>query len=223
MLRLRGITDYLRAALRGITDHLRAAWRVSSAVAWRVPSPLAGEGQIGGATRASRSGGVVPPFLSFPREGGRNPLSSVRVEPIGPDPFPVGADAERIVDRRRFLWAATAAAAVTVAGEWVARGAAAARPARLEVEHDAIHPLAVGDAHATMTSGGADALIVRLDASTVVGFARRCPHLGCPVLWAPERGRFECPCHHAAFDARTGRVLFGPPRRGLEPVTIRTA
>ena len=56
-----------------------------------------------------------------------------------------------------------------------------------------------------------------------IAFDRRCPHLGCPVLWSAERTRFECPCHHAAFDARTGEVLFGPPRRGLAPAIVRRA
>ncbi len=41
------------------------------------------------------------------------------------------------------------------------------------------------------------------------------------VVWAAERQRFECPCHHAAFEARSGRVLFGPPRRGLSAATIK--
>ena len=68
-----------------------------------------------------------------------------------------------------------------------------------------------------VAADGREALAVRLDADTVVAFDRRCPHLGCPVRWSAERGRFECPCHHAAFDARTGAVLFGPPTRGLTP------
>jgi nitrite reductase/ring-hydroxylating ferredoxin subunit len=151
---------------------------------------------------------------------GRDSVRNVRSDQ---DRFPITADAERKIDRRRFLSAAGAAAAVTIGGEWIARVAAAARPSQLEVELDAMRTLAVGDAHAAITADGAETLIVRLDASSVVGFARRCPHLGCPVMWAAARGRFECPCHHAAFDARTGRVLFGPPRRGLEPVVIRTA
>jgi Rieske Fe-S protein len=61
---------------------------------------------------------------------------------------------------------------------------------------------------------------VRLDDGSLVAYDRRCPHLGCPVLWSAESARFECPCHHATFDARTGSVLFGPPRRGLAPAKI---
>ena len=170
--------------------------------------------------RSLRIGGACPPILSSPHEGGRDPLR--RLE-IARNRFPIEADEERKLDRRRFLYAAGAAALLTVAGEWIARAVAVARPRPLEARIDAAPPIAIGEAQATAASDGADALIVRLDASTVVAFARRCPHLGCPVVWAAERGRFECPCHHAAFDARTGRVLFGPPRRGLEPVTIRTA
>jgi nitrite reductase/ring-hydroxylating ferredoxin subunit len=158
--------------------------------------------------------------------------STVRAEPVEApladrssdyDPFPPAADAERALDRRRFLCAAGAATLLTLAGEWVGRGAATARTRALAVRLDAADPVAVGEARAFADLNGGEALVVRLDAATVVGFDRRCPHLGCPVLWAAERGRFECPCHHAAFDARTGRVLFGPPRRGLEPVIVRTA
>ncbi|MBI4767806.1 MAG: Rieske (2Fe-2S) protein [Deltaproteobacteria bacterium] len=36
-----------------------------------------------------------------------------------------------------------------------------------------------------------------------------CTHLGCPVLWAEERNRFECPCHGSLFNAR-GQVTAGP-------------
>ena len=158
--------------------------------------------------------------------------SAVRAEPVeaplanrspDPDPFPLAADAERALDRRRFLYAAGAAALLTLAGEWVGRGAAPAPAPALAVRLDAADPVAVGEARALADPNGGEALVVRLDATTVVAFDRRCPHLGCPVLWAAERGRFECPCHHAAFDAHTGRVLFGPPRRGLAPVTVRTA
>jgi Rieske Fe-S protein len=88
------------------------------------------------------------------------------------------------------------------------------------VSLDATEPLAVGEARALAMPEGIQVLAVRLDADTVVAFDRRCPHLGCPVVWAAARARFECPCHRAAFDARTGQVLFGPPRRGLGRVEI---
>lgn len=122
---------------------------------------------------------------------------------------------DRMLDRRRFLCAAGAAAAAAVAGEVVAtRLPEPALSAGVPVPD-----LVVGEAHAIPVSGG-EVLAVRLDADTVVAFDRRCPHLGCPVRWSAEHGRIECPCHHAAFDARTGDVLFGPPARGLTPVEV---
>jgi Rieske Fe-S protein len=83
--------------------------------------------------------------------------------------------------------------------------------------------MASGEARAIGTGDGGEALVVKLTAGEVVAFDRRCPHLGCPVVWAATRERFECPCHRAAFDARTGRVLFGPPRHGLTPAVVRSA
>jgi Rieske Fe-S protein len=81
---------------------------------------------------------------------------------------------------------------------------------------------AAGAAMTVIADDGREALVVRVDADAPpVAFDRRCPHLGCPVLWSAERARFECPCHHAAFDARTGAVLFGPPRRGLAPARLQ--
>jgi arsenite oxidase small subunit len=134
--------------------------------------------------------------------------------------FPIAAAAERKLDRRRFLCVASGAAALTVAGDWVGREVERSRERVLEISLGDAAPLDVGEAHAVSDPAGGEALVVRLDDTTTVAFDRRCPHLGCPVLWSPERGRFECPCHHAAFDAATGRVLFGPPRRGLTPAKL---
>jgi nitrite reductase/ring-hydroxylating ferredoxin subunit len=134
------------------------------------------------------------------------------------DPFPIAAAAERLLDRRRFLCAAGAAAVAVLAGEWL--GSAAPAPVPPPVVLPDAAELPVGEARALETSGGGQAIAVRLDAATVVAFDRRCPHLGCPVVWAAARGRFECPCHRAIFDGRTGRVVTGPPRRGLTALPL---
>jgi Rieske Fe-S protein len=47
-----------------------------------------------------------------------------------------------------------------------------------------------------------------------------CPHEGCEVEWAPERGRFLCPCHDSSFDA-AGERLDGPARQGLAEIPSR--
>ena len=136
------------------------------------------------------------------------------------DPFPREAAAERRLDLRRFLCVAGAAATAALGGEWLGRELEHARARTLEVALEDGESPPVGEARTLVDPRGGEALVVRVDAQSVVAFDRRCPHLGCPVLWARERGRFECPCHHAAFDARTGRVLFGPPQRGLAPARL---
>ena len=131
--------------------------------------------------------------------------------------FPPRLPEERRLDRRRFLCAAGAATALAVCGELLAQGLG--EPAPPEGPIRVSDALAPGEARAVPAPQG-EVLAVRLDPETVVAYDRRCPHLGCPVVWAAARGRFECPCHRAAFDARTGAVLFGPPRRGLRAVTV---
>jgi Rieske Fe-S protein len=137
------------------------------------------------------------------------------------DPFPIADAAERALDRRRFLRAAGTAAVAVLAGEW-----RAGRPPAVHPGHVRLAPAdqpAIGEARALVATNGADALAVRVDADTLVAFERRCPHLGCPVVWSAARARFECPCHRAVFEARTGRVLAGPPSRGLTPLTLELA
>ena len=44
---------------------------------------------------------------------------------------------------------------------------------------------------------------------------QRCPHLGCNVLWQPDRHQFVCPCHASAYDIR-GEVIRPPAPRALD-------
>ena len=135
--------------------------------------------------------------------------------------FPVRLAEERVGDRRRFLRAAGAAAVVALGGEWIGRRLAGVARARETIRLADGVGLAPGEARTVVSPAARrEILVVRLDAHSLVAFDRRCPHLGCPILWSVERARFECPCHQAAFDARTGRVLFGPPRLGLTPVSV---
>ena len=134
--------------------------------------------------------------------------------------FPIPLAEEESLDRRRLLRLAGAAAVAACAGKWIAR-----RPNNVEVPAPPLRvpnltALTPGTVRA-ITAGDREVLVARLADGELVAFDRRCPHLGCPVVFAAERDRFECPCHQAAFDARTGRVLFGPPRTGLTAVAVR--
>jgi len=46
-------------------------------------------------------------------------------------------------------------------------------------------------------------------------FHIHCTHVGCPVHWNDQAGRFFSPCHGGVFDVE-GRVLAGPPPRPLD-------
>lgn len=51
-------------------------------------------------------------------------------------------------------------------------------------------------------------------------FGQKCTHLSCPVYYAKEADRLECPCHEAGFDVKTGNVLYGPPPRPLDRIAV---
>lgn len=54
----------------------------------------------------------------------------------------------------------------------------------------------------------------------VTAFTATCPHLGCAVEFEAAKGQFECPCHKSGFD-KDGQKLFGPSRRGLDPLDVK--
>ncbi|MGF1428479.1 Rieske 2Fe-2S domain-containing protein [Kitasatospora sp. LaBMicrA B282] len=67
------------------------------------------------------------------------------------------------------------------------------------------------------------AIGLRLADDSLVGYSAVCTHLGCGLLWRPDRGvagELVCPCHQGAFDVRTGEVTAGPPPRGLPKVVL---
>jgi len=58
------------------------------------------------------------------------------------------------------------------------------------------------------------------DPNSVTAFSATCPHLGCAVEYDPANSQFECPCHKSGF-AKDGQRLFGPSRRGLDPLPVQ--
>jgi Rieske Fe-S protein len=49
-----------------------------------------------------------------------------------------------------------------------------------------------------------------------------CPHEGCEVSWRDDESVFSCPCHDSNF-AADGSRIYGPARRGLDPLPSRVA
>lgn len=64
------------------------------------------------------------------------------------------------------------------------------------------------------------AILIRAADSKYYAFEQKCTHLTCPVYYAKENDRIECPCHEGGFDVHTGNVLYGPPPRPLGRIEI---
>lgn len=64
------------------------------------------------------------------------------------------------------------------------------------------------------------AIMVRGSDGSYHAFGQKCTHLSCPVYYSTQNARLECPCHEGGFDAKTGKVLYGPPPRPLDLVEL---
>lgn len=64
------------------------------------------------------------------------------------------------------------------------------------------------------------AILVRAADGQYFAYGQKCTHLSCPVYFEKKHGRLECPCHEGGFDVRTGKVLYGPPPRPLDPIKL---
>lgn len=62
--------------------------------------------------------------------------------------------------------------------------------------------------------------VVRGEAEALTVFSSICTHAGCVVGFEAKENRFHCPCHDGYFGI-DGRVLDGPPPRGLDPIPHR--
>jgi Rieske Fe-S protein len=64
------------------------------------------------------------------------------------------------------------------------------------------------------------AILIRTNDGQYHAYEQKCTHLTCPVYFAKDRNRLECPCHEGGFDVKTGNVLYGPPPRPLDRIDL---
>ena len=62
--------------------------------------------------------------------------------------------------------------------------------------------------------------VITEDGEKFKAFSGQCTHLGCGYGFDAEKKTFFCPCHHGAFDIKTGAVLAGPPPRPLDELKV---
>jgi Rieske Fe-S protein len=78
----------------------------------------------------------------------------------------------------------------------------------------------VGSAVSAQTPNG-PVIVAQPTAGQVVAFSAICTHQACKV--APAGKTLNCPCHGSKYDAMTGKVLQGPARADLAPVTVKVS
>jgi len=64
------------------------------------------------------------------------------------------------------------------------------------------------------------AYVIRKEGQEPIVFSDVCTHLSCRVNWDEEINEFYCPCH-AAYFAKDGGVISGPPPRPLDRYEIK--
>lgn len=64
------------------------------------------------------------------------------------------------------------------------------------------------------------AILIRAADGNYYAYGQKCTHLACPVYYAKEANRLECPCHEGGFAVETGNVLYGPPPRPLDQIVL---
>jgi Rieske Fe-S protein len=141
--------------------------------------------------------------------------------------FPYERDDEAQVTRREFcnfLFLTSSALLVSTAGFAAKAAYDSRRPAQfapLKIEGaEALQP---GNALNFFYPGENDtAILIRGRDGQYYAYEQKCTHLTCPVYYAKEANRLECPCHEGGFDVQTGSVLYGPPPRPLDKIEIQT-
>src|ERR1044072_7275034 len=60
------------------------------------------------------------------------------------------------------------------------------------------------------------AILIRTADGAYHAYGQKCTHLSCPVYYARDDKRLECPCHEGALNAARGDVLHAPPPRNKQ-------
>jgi Rieske Fe-S protein len=160
------------------------------------------------------------------RDGGISDESDVRIAsaPFQAE-FPYERDGEAQVTRREFcnfLFLTSSALFLGAAG-FAAKAAYGAgqkkafSPARIEAARDLAPGSALNFSYPTDED---TAILIRSSDGNYYAFGQKCTHLSCPVHYAKANDRLECPCHEGGFSSKTGEVLYGPPPRPLDRITL---
>jgi thiosulfate dehydrogenase (quinone) large subunit len=86
----------------------------------------------------------------------------------------------------------------------------------------AVTDVPVGSAKTfTDPASGAPAYVLQPAKGEFRAFSAVCTHAGCTVAFVKGSQQFQCPCHGGVYDAKTGKVLAGPPPQPLRAIEVR--
>ena len=139
--------------------------------------------------------------------------------------FPYERDEEAQVTRREFcnFLGVTSAALFLGAGGFAAKAALDARKSESfsAAQIDGAETLGPNSSlNFSYPTERDSAILIRSAGGVYHAYGQKCTHLSCPVYYSPNHQRLECPCHEGAFDAATGKVLYGPPPRPLDTIEV---
>lgn len=138
--------------------------------------------------------------------------------------FPIERVEAEHVSRREFAkFLCLVSGGMVVGNGWVAVKDKLFPPFRVEGEAFVckMSDVPVGGTYPFTVSGSRiPFILIHLNDGSWRAYEQKCTHLSCAVFYQPENGKIECPCHHGAFDARSGEVLHGPPPRPLPRLEV---
>ena len=149
-------------------------------------------------------------------------------EAKGAGAAPASSSDEQLT-RREFCGAlavTSAGLAVVACGASAAQAAPQESPGRALVDpapkiEGAERLLPGSSLYFTYPTGNDPAILVRTQDGQFYAYGQKCTHKGCSVYFDRARRCLECPCHQGAYDVATGRMMYGPPPRPLDQISLQ--
>lgn len=145
-------------------------------------------------------------------------------EPLWKDEFSIFSEDEKYVTRRQFSKFMILTSLGMFAGNawiWIRSLTQPRARAFPQMAIASVEEIPVGGVKLfNYPSEHDECILIRRAPDQFMAYSRKCTHLTCPVFYAQQNDRLECPCHEGYFDIEDGSVLQGPPTRPLPRILV---